>query len=705
MGDEPAVKRQRRGMPAMPKWELETPAGLKRGLGSPALFGIVQGFIAASIYFSLGLVVQAALGFAWLVYLVSALFFGLVVLSYVEGASLHQERGGATIIARYAFNELWSFIAGWAILLDYILLIAITAFATTDYVAVLFHPLAGGLAEFLFGAAVVAGVAWLNIRGAGSKRYERFAFVVLADLVLQTIIVILGLLLLLNPDVLTNPASIAGTPSTSDLVFAFTLTLVTFAGVDASSGLAGEVKVSRRGLKRLVTARLLAFIPYVGISLVAVSVLPFETGLTSGEDDYVDAPMLGVAAGFEQAWLADTLRVLIGISAFAILVIACNAAMLGLSRLGYSLALNRQIPSAIGRLHPARATPVVVICAGALLAIVLLIPADLEFLASIYAFGATISFTIVHLSVIRLRWREPDRDRPFKTPLNIRIGRGELPVTAALGALMSAGAFAAVVFLHDDARWVGIGWIVAGVALYVGYRLVEEKPILKRVTIPERALTRRGRTKAEYGSILVPVLGTPLDDDIMQTAGRLSMEENADEGEGGAVIEAVWVFEVPMSLPLDARIGEEDLKRARKALQRAKAVGEEYEGVEVATATVRARRAGEGIVREAKRRGVEAIVLAAEEQTRVRGGPLLGGKRGLYDTFVGQTTRYVVTKAPCRVILTAPPGDGHERPRPPSRLMRLAPSHGVDPMQLPELSPPENGGISDPDAAEPTRGS
>jgi basic amino acid/polyamine antiporter, APA family len=703
VGATPPVKRPRRGMPARPRWELETPPGLKRGLGSPALFGIVQGFIAASIYFGLGLVVQAALAYAWIVYLVSAVFFGLVVLSYVEGASLHQERGGATIIARYAFNELWSFIAGWAILLDYILLIALTAFATTDYVAVLFPPLAGGLAEFLFGAAVVVGVAWLNIRGAGSRRYERFSFVVLGDLVLQTTIVILGLALLLNPDVLTDPASIAGTPSTSNLIFAFTLTLVTFAGVDASSGLAGEVKVGRRGLKRLVTARMLAFIPYVGISLVAVSVLPLNS-LKTGADNYVDAPMLGVAAGFEQAWLSDTLRLLIGLSAFAILVIACNAAMLGLSRLGYSLALNRQIPSAIGRLHPVRATPVVIIGVGALLAILLLIPADLEFLASIYAFGATISFTIVHLSVCRLRWREPDRDRPFKTPLNIRIGRGELPVTAAVGALMSAAAFVAVVFLHNSARWAGIGWMAFGIALYVGYRLVEGKSILKRVTIPERALTRRGRTKAEYGSILVPVLGTPLDDDIMQTAGRLSMEENADEGEGGAVIEAVWVFEVPMALPLDARIGEDDLKRARKALQRAKAVGEEYQGVEVATATVRARRAGEGIVREAKRRGVEAIVLAAEEPTRMRGGPLLGGKRGLYDTFVGQTTRHVVTKATCRVILTAPPGEGHERPRPPSRLMRFAQPHAVDPMQLPELSPPENGGISDPEAAETPQG-
>ena len=172
---------------------------------------------------------------------------------------------------------------------------------------------------------------------------------------------ILGLLIVLNPDVLTDPASLGGTPSAKDLIFAFTLTLVTFAGVDASSGLAGEVAVGRKGLKRLMTARMLAFIPYIGISLVAVSALPLDDLRGGGPDDYVDAPMLGVAAAFDPQWLADTLRILIGISAFAILVIACNAAMLGLSRLGYSLALNRQIPSAIGRLHPTRATPVVII--------------------------------------------------------------------------------------------------------------------------------------------------------------------------------------------------------------------------------------------------------------------------------------------------------------------------------------------------------
>ena len=88
--------------------------------------------------------------------------------------------------------------------------------------------------------------------------------------------------------------------------------------------------------------------------------------------------------------------------------------------------------------------------------------------------------------------------------------------------------------------------------------------------MPEKILTRP-RQEAEYGSILVPVRGLPLDDDIMQTAGRLAAEENEDLGEGGAVIEALWIFEVPMALPLDARVPDDELKRARQALARAKA--------------------------------------------------------------------------------------------------------------------------------------
>ncbi|HEX8101666.1 MAG TPA: hypothetical protein VF533_03570, partial [Solirubrobacteraceae bacterium] len=117
--DALARERVTRAADALARYE--TPEGLRRSLGSPALFGIVQGFTAASIYFGLGLITDSARGFTWLVLLAAAAFFVLLVLSYVEGASLHQERGGATVIARYGFNELVSFVAGWAILLDYLI--------------------------------------------------------------------------------------------------------------------------------------------------------------------------------------------------------------------------------------------------------------------------------------------------------------------------------------------------------------------------------------------------------------------------------------------------------------------------------------------------------------------------------------------------------------------------------------------------------
>jgi APA family basic amino acid/polyamine antiporter len=581
------------------------------------------------------------------------------------------------VIARYAFNELWSFVAGWAICLDYLILIALTAFTVADYAAVFWSPLAHGLPEFAAGAAVVAYVAWTNLRGTTPRRYERAVVLVLVDLLLQVTIVVLGLALLFDPDVLAHPAQLGGAGSLEDLIWAFPLVLVAFSGIDASSGLAGQVAVGRRGLRRLALVRFMAaLIPYVGIALVASSTLPLERRTEGGPASWTEAPVLGIVADFSQPWLREPLRYLVALSAIAILVTACHAAMLGLSRLGYSLATNRQIPSLIGYLHPRFGTPVVIIVVGAVLAVALLLPSDLEFLLGISAFGATLAFTLVCAGVCRLRWKEPDRDRPFRVAFNVRIGRGSLPLPSALGLAASALGFVAVVVMHSGGRWAGLAWMGFGVALYVYYRVSEGKPLTKRVTVPEKALTRES-PEAEYGSILVPVFGEALDDDIMQTAGRLATDEN-DEYEGGAVIEALWIFEVPMALPLDSRVPDAELKRARAALARAKAVGEEYEGVEVATAVVRARRAGEAIVHEARRRGVEAIVLAAEEPTSMRGGLRLGGKQGLRDTFVGETTRYVVQKAPVRVILTAPAStpDGRSDPTAPREEVAPVP-HGT----------------------------
>jgi APA family basic amino acid/polyamine antiporter len=390
---------------------------------------------------------------------------------------------------------------------------------------------------------------------------------------------------------------------------------------------------------------------YVGIGLVAVTAFPVADGKTGLN---LEAPLLGLAERFEQAWLADSAKYVVAVLATATLVAAANSAMLGLSRLAYSLSRNRQIPSSLGRLHPTRATPYVVIVVAAVIAGALVVPEDLDFLVGIYAFGALLALTIAHLSIVSLRYREPDGRRLFRVPLSVRFRGGDLPLPVVLGVVASGAAWLSVLVTHGGARYVGTGWMAFGLVTYVVYRRSEGKSILKRVQVPEAAL-RMEREELEFGSILVPLTGTPLDDDMIQTAGRLAGQERDEAlGQHGATIEALWIFEVPMALPIDARLPDEQIQRARAALRRAKAVGEEYEGVEVATATVRARRAGAAIVDEARRRGVQAIVLAAEEPSRIRGGALLGGRGGPLENFVGDATKYVVSKAPCEVILTAP---------------------------------------------------
>jgi basic amino acid/polyamine antiporter, APA family len=638
----------------------------RRGLGQPALFAIIYTSVASAIYFSLGVVAQRALGLTPIVYLLAGVFFVLACMTYVEGASLHQDRAGATVFARFAFNELVSFVAGWMILLDYIILIAVTSFSATNYLAAFYGPLGGGTAELLLCFGIVLYVAIRNIRGFSKTRVNRIAALVIADIGLQVLVIVLGLFAFFHLDAITDTIHLGSTPTWGDTVFALGVATVVFTGLESASGLSGEVAVGQRGLKRLVgAAAITVLVVYTGIGVVAVSALPVVGNATSLGRNYLDAPMLGIAESFSADWLADTLKYTIAAFAAVTLIAAANSAMMGLARLAYSLSTNRQIPSAVGRLHPTRATPYVVIAIAAVLAAGLTVAQDLELMVGIFAFGALVGLTIAHLSIVVLRSKEPAGRRPYRMPGVVTIRGRPLPLPAVVGAVLSFAAWVGLVITHEGARWVGLAWLVGGLALYLIYRTSEGKSILRRVTVPEAAL-RRERREAEYGSILVPLTGTPLDDDIVQTAGRLAAEEDAEsfEEDHGATIEALWVFEVPMSLPIDAALPDAQLKRARAALARAKAVGEEYEGVEVATATVRARRAGQAIVDEARRRGVQAVVLAAEEPSKIRGGALLGGRGGPRDNFVGEVTKYVLAKAPCSVILTAPPASEPAAPAP-----------------------------------------
>jgi basic amino acid/polyamine antiporter, APA family len=627
----------------------------ERPISYRALFAVVYTTSVSSVYFALGVVAHRANGLTPAVLLAAGIFFQLTAMTYAEGASLHQERGGSAVFARYAFNELVSFIAAWAIVLDYTILIAVTALTVPSYLAAFWSPIGREGPEIGIALAVIAFVVADNLTGVSARRLRRRVLITGGDLALQAVIIALGLLLAFHPHRLVASVHLGSAPTGTDLAFALTIAVIAFTGLEAAASIAGEVTASVRELRRVVgPGSALIVLIYVGIAVIGVAAVPVHHGLTDLGTRHLKAPVLGVVESFRPVWISDVLKYAVAIGGAAGLTAAAGSAMLGVSRVGYSLATNRQIPSAIGRLHGRWGTPFVVIGAAGLGAGALVIPTDLELLVGIYAFGALLAFSIAHVSVIALRFREPSRERAYRIPMSIPLRGTLVPLPAALGAVLAAAGWGAVLVFHAGARYVGAAWLLGGLVLYVTYRKTQQKPLLRRVTIPDRAL-RHEALEPEFGSILVPIFGNTLDDDIVQTAGRLAGETRDDLEEEGAVIEAIWVFEIPLSLPLDAPLPEPRVRRARAALARAKAVGEEYEGVEVATAIVRARRIGEAIVREARRRGVEAIVLGAEEPSRVRGGALFGGAGGPLENYLGDITKYVIRKAPCRVILTAPP--------------------------------------------------
>jgi APA family basic amino acid/polyamine antiporter len=624
-----------------------------RRYGVPAIFAIALGAAGSSIYFILGVVAGYSLGLTPVVFLAAALFFVITMMTYVEGNALHPERGGASTFARYAGNELWSFVAGWAILLDYLLVIAMGSFAIAHYLAAFGGWMDDKVAEHAIAGAAIAWVAFSNIRGLSAERYRFVLRLGLLNLALAFVIVLVGAFKVFDFGKISDSIHLGSTPTWANLLVGAVIATVALTGIEAASGFAGELRMRGPDLKRLVgLGTLTVLVWFVCISIIALMALPVVNGHTALGGKDLEAPILGVVSAYSPSWLVHVLRYAVGGVAALVLVTALNGQMLGLSRLAYSLATNRQIPSAVGKLHGDPAAPFVAILIAAVLSFVLVLTLDLKQMAGIFAYGAMLAFTIAHLSIIALRFREPEFERPFRVPLSFEFRGRSVPAPALLGALLSFLAWISVLVLHHGARYVGSAWMAGGIVLYVVYRKSQGKSLRRRFTIPAAALYEP--PEVEYGSILVPVFGGSLDDDIVGTAGRLASEEG-DPGEGGTVIEALYVLEVPMSLPLDARVPDDRIAKARRALARAKEVGEEYEGVEVATAVVRARSVGAGIVDEAKRRGVDAIVVAAEQPSRVRGGALLGGRGGPRERFVGEMTRYIVEKAPCRVILTAAP--------------------------------------------------
>jgi basic amino acid/polyamine antiporter, APA family len=548
-----------------------------------------------------------------------------------------------------------------------VIVIALAAISVPHYMEPVSADLGDRGFEVAIGGAVIAAVALLNIIDIGGRGYRKLlAGFALADVFLQLAVIVVGAVVVMHPDRLSDRIDLFSSPDLVDIVYAVVVAMIAYTGIEAASNLAPDIRFERRDLRRIISTGALAVpLIYAGMAAIALMAVPVVVGPNGPETAlggrYIEAPVLGVVSAYDPNWLSDLMRWTVALVATPVLFIAAYTSMLGVSRHIYTLAINRQIPSWLGKLGTVHETPYVAIVVSALIAFGLVIPTDVKLLAGIYAFGALLAITIAHLSIVRLRITDPDRERPYRAPGGIRWRGYELPGLALLAALLSALAFISVLVYHGAARWVGGGWLVFGLLSYVVYRrLVEGTSLTKRVSVTAEALTKRA-PDVEFEHILVPVFGTELDDDIVGTAGRLAAaDEDRSDEHPGAHLNVVYVVKVPMTLPLDAQLSAEREQKARRALERAKEVAEEYESVEVHTELVPARSIGAGILETARRTGAEVIVMGAEPPTKIRGGAVLGGIGAARPEEVGAATEYVLKKAPCRVLLTAPPAPEEE---------------------------------------------
>jgi len=634
----------------------------RRLLGVPWLFAVAYSAVGFSLYFAIGVVADRGLGLTPLIFLAAGVLFVLTTLTYTEGSVMFLERGGSTTMARYAFNELVSFVAGWAILIDYMIVIALAAISVPHYLRPISDSFTDPGGEVATAGAVIAVVAALNMLGVTGRRRQRLlVLLALADLALQLAVIGVGLVVAFDPGLLTAELDPFASPSLEDVVYAAVIATVAFAGIEAASDLAPDLEFEPADLRRVLTAgAVLVPLIYAAMAAVALMAVPVVATPRGPETElagrFIEDPVLGVVQSYEPAPLADVMQWIVVVVAPAVLVWAASTTMLGLSRHVYALATNRQIPSWLGKLGRRHSTPHVAISIAAVLAFVLVLPGDVELLAGVYAFGALLAISIAHLAVIRLRVTDPDRERPYRIPLDVGVRGHRLPVPAMVAALITVLAWASVVAFHSGALYVGGGWMVFGLVGYVIYRrVVEGTSLTKRVTVPAEALVKE-EPDVEYANILVPVFGTKLDDDIVGTAGRLAAAAEPDTPDGSVSrLDVIYVMALPLTVPLSAPPPGDRLAKAEAALRRAKEVGEEYESVDVATELVPARSVGAGIVEVARSRGVEVIVMGGEPPSRVRGGAMLGGIGAARPPEIGEVTEYVLSKAPCRVLLTAPP--------------------------------------------------
>src|SRR4051794_23361376 len=449
---------------------------LDRVLGTPALFATAYGNVGSSIYYALGLVAGIALGLTPLVFIISGLIFAATAASYAEGTVRYPEAGGSSSFARHAFNEVVSFGAAWAQMLNYVITVAISVIFVPHYLSIFWAPLRTTPWDVIVGIIFTWLLVAVNIIGVQEAAKLNVVLAVL-DFATQLLLVLLGFFLIFSPHVLTANVHWGVAPTWSAFALSIPVAMIAYTGIETVSNLAEEARDPLRSIPKAISwVAIAVFAIYFTLPWIALSAMPVhfihgkyvtQLGLNPPLG-FKNDPVLGLVENLGiHGMLLHSAKIYVGILAATILFIATNAGVIGASRITYSMASYQQLPGIFRRLHPRFKTPwiALVVFAG-VFSVVFMLPGNVDFIGRMYAFGAMLSFTIAHAAVIQLRRKPPSLEEVYRVKPNVRIRGVSWPLFAILGGLGTGLAWVVVVVQDAPTRYAGLAWLTAGVVFF-----------------------------------------------------------------------------------------------------------------------------------------------------------------------------------------------------------------------------------------------
>jgi APA family basic amino acid/polyamine antiporter len=609
-------------------------AKLERVLRARDLFATSYGDVGSSIYYALALVAGLALGMTPVVFMIAAIFFVMTAATYAEATSMFPEAGGSSSFARHAFNEVWSVIAGWGQMLNYIITASISAFFVPHYLGVVWSPLRSSPGDVICGMAIIVILAGVNVLGVKESSRVNLVLAVI-DYTTQVLLVAVGLVLVFSPAILVQNVDFGTFPTLKNFIVAIPVAMIAYTGIETSSNLAEEARDHHITVPRATKMTVFAVISiYAFLPSVALSAMPVHDGTTLLVTQYGGDPVLGIVKELNLGTLASAAEIYVGLLAATILVIATNAGMIGVSRLTYSMSLHRQLPAAVRKLHPRFKTPYIAIVAFAFVACLTILPGQADFLGKVYAFGAMLSFTIAHMSVIKLRWSRPDIERTYRGPGTVHLRGHEIPVFAVVGGI-GTGAAWLTVFGRDPRVFLGgLIWVAIGLTLYALYR--RSLGLSLRETAKVIPVRQAVEHEVEYESILVVFENGRFSAQAIETAAKMSARRRR-------AVHVIATIEVPWSTPVSV-IPPVQAAQAAEAIERARVLGGRRVGGHVET--VRPGEAGRRIIDTAELMRARAIVIAL---FRSESAPLFP-----------RSVEKILAERPCRVILVTDSADDRQ---------------------------------------------